>query len=106
MINNYRISIGKNLAGLFINQEKYCLEKFKWFREELSSHLNCEIKPIHISDDERLKDDVVLLINTKDENIQYVLNFDNNLEDELLLFLVKLMYLYEEIYKQEYKSND
>ena len=63
MLNNYRISIGKNLADLFVHDQKNTLELFKFYREEMSAYLNIEIEPIHISDDERLKDNIVLLIN-------------------------------------------
>jgi len=106
MLNNYRISIGKNLADLFINQQGYCLERFKFYREEMSSHLNYDIKPIHISDDERLKDNIVLLINKNNENEKYIFEFNNDLEGELDLLLIKIMYLYKTIYEEENKLND
>ena len=105
MINNYKISIGKNLADLFTNQKKYCLERFKFYREEMSAHLNCDIKPIHISDDERLKDNIVLLINKNNENEKYIFEFNNDLEDELELLLLNIMYMYQAIYEDK-KEND
>ncbi len=103
MINNYRLSIGENLANLFLNQQEYCLERFKFYREEISAHLNYDIKPIHISDDKSLKDNIVLLINRTNENEAYPFEFDNDLDDELDLLLVKIMYLYKTIYEEEYK---
>ncbi len=106
MINNYKISIGKNLADLFTNQQEYCLERFKFYREEMSAHLNYDIKPIHISDDERLKDNIVLLINKNNENEIYQFEFDNNLDGELDLLFIKIMYLYKTIYEEENKLND
>jgi len=106
MINNYKISIGKNLADLFIDQQEYCLEKFKFYREEMSSHLNYDIKPIHISDDERLKDNIVVLINKDDENEMYSFEFNNDLDGELDLLLIKIMYMYKTIYEEECKLND
>ena len=106
MINTFRLSIGKNLADLFINQQEYCLEKFKYFREEMSAHLNYEIKPIHVSDDERLKDNIVLLVNKDDENEIYQFEFNNDLEGELDLLLITIMYLYKTIYEEECKEDD
>lgn len=101
MLNNYRISIGKNLADLFVNDQKNTLERFKFYREEMSAYLSIEIEPIHISDDERLKDNVVLLINKDDEYEIYPFEFNNDLEDELDLLLLKIMYLYKTIYEEE-----
>jgi len=106
MINNYRLSIGKNLADLFQTNQGYCLERFKFYREEMSAHLNIEIEPIHISDDERLQDYIVLLINKNDEDEVYPFEFNNDFDDELDLLLLKIMYLYREIYKQESKRDD
>jgi len=106
MLNNYKISIGKNLADLFINQQEYCLERFKFYREEMSAHLNCDIKPIHISDDERLKDNIVVLINKDDEDEKYIFEFNNDLDGELDLLFIKIMYLYKTIYKLENNKND
>ena len=106
MLNNYKISIGKNLADLFINQQGYCLERFKFYREEMSAYLNCDIKPIHVSDDERLNDNIVLLINKDNENEKYIFEFNNDLEGEFDLLLIKIMYLYRAIYEEENNKND
>ena len=103
MINNYRLSIGKNLTNMFVSQQEYCLQRFKFYREDMSAHLHYEIKPIYISDDERLKDNIVLLINKTDENEIYPFEFDNDLDDDLDLLLLKIMYLYKTIYEREYK---
>jgi len=106
MINKFRLSIGKNLADLFINQQEHCLERFKFYREEMSAHLNYNIKPIHISDDERLKDNIVVLINKDDEDERYIFEFNNDLDGELDLLLIKIMYMYKTIYEEECKLND
>jgi len=111
MLNNFKISMGKNLSQLFINEQEYGLELFKLWREMVSKNLNIDIKPIHISDDENLDDNIVQLI---DMRLEYLnqdgviteLVFNNDSDDDIELFLLKLAYLYDEIYKQECKLND
>jgi hypothetical protein len=106
MLNNYRISLGQNLAELFNTREDYCMERFKFYREEMSAHLNYEIKPIHISNEANLEDNLVLLINKDYEIEVYPFEFNNDLEDELDLLLLKMMYLYKVIYKEKVDKND
>ena len=96
-------TLSRSTINLFIPNEKLFFEVLMTL---MSAHLNIEIEPIHISDDERLKDNIVLLINKNDEDEVYQLEFNNDVDDELDLLLLKLMYLYEEIFKQESKLND
>ncbi|MEA3554233.1 MAG: hypothetical protein U9R39_07535 [Campylobacterota bacterium] len=67
----------------------------------MSAHLNIDIEPIRISDDERLKDNIVLLINKNDEDAVYPFEFNNDLDDEIELLFIKIMYLYKTIYEEE-----
>ena len=79
------------------------VELFRLWREMISKKLDLDIKPIHISDDINLEDNIVRLIDTQMESLGqdgFIADFtlDN---DELELFLLKLTYLYEEFYKIE-----
>ena len=65
----------------------------------MSAYLNIEIEPIHISDDERLKDNIVLLINKNDDFKIYPFEF--NKDDDIELLFIKIMYLYKTIYEEE-----
>jgi hypothetical protein len=100
MLNHIRLSLGNNLAQLFINEQDYMVELFRLWREMISKKLDLDIKPIHISDDKNLEDNIVRLIDTQMESLGqdgFVadLTFDNDNNDELELFLLKLTYLYE-----------
>lgn len=99
MLNNYRISTGKNLADLFINDQKNTLKLFKFYREEMSAHLNIEIEPIHISDEDNIRDNIVLLINKNDKFEIYPFEFNRN--DDIELLFIKIMYLYKTIHEEE-----
>jgi len=106
MLNHIRLSLGNNLAQLFINEQDYMVELFRLWREMISKKLDLDIKPIHISDDKNLEDNIVRLIDTQMESLGQDgfiadLTFDNDNCNELELFLLKLTYLYEEFYKTE-----
>jgi len=108
MLNHIRLSLGNNLAQLFINEQDYMVELFRLWREMISKKLDLDIKPIHISDDTNLEDNIVRLIDTQMESLGQDgfiadLTFDTDSDDEITLFLLKLTYLYEEFYELEYK---
>ena len=74
MLNNFKISMGKNLFDLFKNDKEYTLELFRLWRETISSEFNCEIEPIEFTYNQELNDSDVQIIDKRIEDLQFLHN--------------------------------
>ena len=80
-MNNFRISMGKNLSDLFKNDKEYILELIRLWREMMSVELNYNIEPIEFTYDDTLDNNIVQVIDTRIETLQYIhQDINNNIE--------------------------
>jgi len=100
-INQLGMCIGEGVQALIEKDKEYFAKRFKKLRDDISCEINIPILPLFATFDKRLKEYEVVLVDIVDGRIvsRFEMQDDTNKEN-IEIYLMKLFYIYKEIYKK------